>query len=48
MEAAEFAQFAVGDEALVGGWKCDGAVGFPEIGADVCWDGFLADEGELF
>ena len=47
MEAAEFAQFAVGGKAEVRGREVDHAERGPEVFAEAAGDGFLAEEGEL-
>lgn len=44
MEAAKFAEAAIGDEALRGSWEGDEAEGLPEVFAEVGRDGFLAEE----
>ena len=48
MQPPEFAQFAVGVEALEGGGEFDEGEGEPEVFAEGGGDGFFAEEGELF
>ena len=48
VQAAEFAQFAVGEEAAWCGGKFDYGHGVPEVFTEGGGDGFFAEEGELF
>lgn len=47
VQAAEFAQFAVGEEALGGEREGDVCEGGPEVFAEGGGDGVFAEEGEL-
>lgn len=48
VQSPEFAQFAVGIEALEGGGELDEREGQPKVFADGGGDGLFAEEGELF
>lgn len=48
VEPPEFAEFAVGVEALQGGGEFDEREGEPEVFADGGGDGLFTEEGELF
>lgn len=48
MEAAKFAEAAVGEESFGGTGEFDKAEGGPEVFAEAGGDGFFAEERELF